>query len=84
MITAGQLRERLERRGLDLLGVTEHHANAEMLVVYLNGMAGQHRDGAARLLIASVPGVLAAVDSVPSPNIILVRIDSGRRGDIDA
>jgi hypothetical protein len=74
VITVEMLRRHLEHRGLDLLGVSQHHADPEVLVVYLNGMSGQDHDGAARLVIASVPGVLAVADSVPTPKIILVRV----------
>jgi hypothetical protein len=70
-----RLRRELEGRGLELLGVGQHHTNPEVLVVYLHGNAGQWRDGAARLLIASVPGVLTVTESLQSPAILLVRVD---------
>jgi hypothetical protein len=70
-----RLRSELEARGLELLGVGKHHANPEVLVVYLHGNAGQWRDGVARTLIASVPGVVTVTESIQSPAILLVRID---------
>jgi hypothetical protein len=72
-----RLRRELEGRGLELLGVGRHHSHPDILVVYLHGNAGQWRDGAARLLIASVPGVLTVTESPQSPAILLVRVDLG-------
>jgi hypothetical protein len=68
------LQTELQARGLVVLGVGQHRANPEVLVVYLHGNAGQWVDGVARRLIARVPGVLAVSDSVQSPTIILVRV----------
>jgi hypothetical protein len=67
------LREELERRGLTILGVGQHRTNPEVLVVYLHGNSGQWVDGAARRIVATVPGVATVTDSVQSPTILLVR-----------
>jgi len=69
-----RLRSELERRGLELLGVGQHHTNPDVLVVYLHGNAGQWLDGAARILIAAVPGVVKVTESIQSPAILLVRV----------
>ncbi|MBT0771249.1 hypothetical protein KIH74_20080 [Kineosporia sp. J2-2] len=64
----------LQERGLVVLAVGEHRANPEVLTVYLNGPSGQWANGTARDLIASVPGVIAVTESVPTPTILLVRV----------
>jgi len=71
---ANLLQAELHKRGLVVLGVGQHRANPEVLVVYLHGNAGQWVDGLARRLIARVPGVLAVTDSVQTPAILLVRV----------
>jgi hypothetical protein len=68
------LRTELESRGLTVLGVGQHRQSPEILVVYLHGNAGQWVDGAARRVIASVPGVATVAESVQSPSILLVRL----------
>ena len=75
---ADELREELVRRGLEILGVTEHHANAEVLVIYLHGNAGQWTDGAARRLVGQVRGVVAVSESVSSPTILLALVELNR------
>jgi hypothetical protein len=72
------LQHELRARGLELLGVGQHRANRDVLIVYLQGTAGQWVDGYARQLISTVPGVVAASDSVQSPAIVLVRVDPVR------
>jgi len=67
-----KLRRELETRGLSILGDTD----PEVLVVYLHGNAGQWRDGAARLLIAAVPGVRGVSESSQSATILLVDVGS--------
>ncbi len=69
-----KLRLELENRGLSILGVTWDDADPEVLVVYLHGNAGQWRDGAARLLVATVPGVRAVSESPGSAAILLVDV----------
>jgi hypothetical protein len=66
------LSRELQARGLELLGVGRHATNPEVLVVYLHGNAGQWQDGTARMLIASVPGVITVTESLQSPAILLV------------
>ena len=77
-----RLRRELESRGLQLLSVGADHADPDRLVVYLHGNAGQWRDGAARLLISSVPGVSTVTESAQSAAILLVTLtgdeDDGR------
>jgi hypothetical protein len=68
------LRKELELRGLVLLGVGIHHANSEVLVVWLHGNAGQWVDGFAMEVIAEVPGVLSVSESVRTPSILLVHV----------
>jgi hypothetical protein len=74
------LRTELESRGLTVLGVGQHRLSPEVLVVYLHGNAGQWLDGAARRVIASVPGVVTVTESVQSPAILLVRIEQSHTG----
>lgn len=68
------LRTALRLRGLSLVHVGEHRANPETLTVYLHGPAGDWANGRALLVIAEVPGVVAAMESVSAPTIILVRV----------
>jgi hypothetical protein len=70
------LRGELESRGLAVLGVGQHRAKPEVLIVYLHGNEGQWVDGAARRTVSTVPGVLTVVDSVQSPTILLVRTET--------
>jgi hypothetical protein len=74
-VDAHDLRREVERRGLVVLGVGQHRANALLLVVYLHGNEGQWANGYARSLIASIPGVISATDSVQSPAVVLVRVE---------
>jgi hypothetical protein len=69
-----KLHEELVFRGLHLLGVTQHHANPEVLVIFLHGNAGDWVDEPALDIVSSVPGVRNAVESVATPTIILARI----------
>jgi hypothetical protein len=71
-----KLRRELEARGLELLGVGRHHSSPDILIVYLHGNAGQWRDGAARNLIGSVPGVITVSESVHSASILLARVET--------
>ena len=69
------LHEELAFRGLHLLGVSQHQANPEVLVIYLHGNAGDWVDKAALDIVSSVPGIRNAVESVSTPTIILARIE---------
>jgi hypothetical protein len=71
-----ELRRELEATGLVLLGVGQHRGNPDVLVVYLHGNAGQWVDGRALGTIAAVQGVLAVSESVQSPSILLVKVDT--------
>ncbi|HST81043.1 MAG TPA: hypothetical protein VLL08_04855 [Kineosporiaceae bacterium] len=71
-----ELRRELEAAGLVLLGVGQHRGNPDVLVVYLHGNAGQWVDGRALGKIAAVSGVLAVSESVQSPSILLVKVDT--------
>jgi hypothetical protein len=77
------LRKELQERGLVVLGVGQHHANSEVLTVYLHGLQGQWVDGYAASVIENVPGVLAVTESVQTPSILLVRVqpDPGASGE---
>ena len=77
MMEPQTLRRELESRGLELLSVGRHHHDPDVLVVYLHGNAGQWRDGAARVLIASVPGVSRVIESAQSTAILLVTVARG-------
>jgi hypothetical protein len=84
------MHEELVFRGLQLLGVNQHQANPEVLVIYLHGNAGQWVDQTALDIVSSVPGVGNAVESVSTPTIILARIDAQtptemliQRGNVD-
>ncbi len=68
-----QLRDALRARRLFVLAVSRHPTDAQAFVVYLHGNAGQFVDGYARRLIAQVPGVLSARESIQTPAILLVR-----------
>jgi hypothetical protein len=79
----GALRKELEVRGLVILAVGQHHANPEVLTVYLHGNAAQWLEGHAQQVVRMVPGVVAVTDSVHSPSILLVRVqpDTGTGGE---
>jgi hypothetical protein len=68
------LRKELQVRGLVILAVGQHHANPEVLTVYLHGNEGQFVDGYAAWVIENVRGVLAVTESVHTPSILLVRV----------
>lgn len=72
---AESLRRELASRGLEVLGVGQHQANPEVLVIYLHGNAGQWVGGYARQVIESVPGVIAVAESVSARTILLARLD---------
>jgi hypothetical protein len=63
MLEPRKLRSELEMRGLQVLS--------------LHGNAGQWRDGAAQMLIASVPGVSRVIESAQSSSILLVTMARG-------
>ncbi len=69
------LRRELELRGLVLLGVSQHHADPEVLTVYLHGNQGQWAEGYAVSVIANVPGVRMVTVSVRTQSILLVRVE---------
>ncbi len=69
-----ELKRELEVGGLRMLGVSQHHSNPEVLVVYLHGNAGQSADGFAKHLIAGVPGVVAVEESVSAATILLALV----------
>jgi hypothetical protein len=71
-----ELREALRVRGLVVLDVGRHRTNADVLIVYLHGLAGQWAHGYARWLISGVPGVAAVEESVGTPVILWVRIEN--------
>jgi hypothetical protein len=73
------LRKELEARGLVLLGVGQHNANPEVLTVYLHGNEGQWVDGYALWVTENVPSVVAVVESVQTPSILLVRVQPDPR-----
>ena len=77
MMDPQKLRRELQSRGLEVLTVGIHHADPDVLVVYLHGNAGQWRDGAAQMLIASVPGVSQVIESAQSSAILLVTVARG-------
>jgi hypothetical protein len=66
------LHHELERRGLTVLGVGQHRRDPRRLCVYLHGNDGQWVHGAAKRLIASVPGVVSVHDSDQTPTILVV------------
>lgn len=74
------LAKELRARGLVILAVTPHRSAADVLVVYLHGNAGQWVNGEALMTAADVPGVLAIVESVQTPSILLVRMESTTGG----
>jgi hypothetical protein len=75
------LQHELERRGLTVLGVGQHRRDPSRLCVYLHGNDGQWVHGAAKRVIASVPGVISVADGDQTPTILIVdtRIRSGHR-----
>jgi hypothetical protein len=79
----GALSKELKQRGLVILAVGQHHANPEILTVYLHGNAAQWIDGYAQQVVRMVPGVVAVSESVDSPSILLVRVqpDTGTGGE---
>jgi hypothetical protein len=77
MLEPRKLRSELEMRGLQVLSVGRHQGDSDVLVVYLHGNAGQWRDGAAQMLIASVPGVSRVIESAQSSSILLVTMARG-------
>jgi hypothetical protein len=76
------LHEELVFRGLQLLGVSQHQANPEVLVIYLHGNAGDWVDKAALDIVSSVPGVRNAVESVSTPTIILAWVSDAAVSDV--
>jgi hypothetical protein len=80
LMEPGLLKRELESRGLVLLAVARHRSDPEVLVVYLHGNEGQWVDGRARRRTASVPGVVAVIESVQSPTILFVRVESSEDG----
>lgn len=65
----------LRNRGLVILAVTAHRSAPDVRVVYLHGNAGQWSNGMAMMTAADVPGVVAVVESVQTPSILLVRVE---------
>jgi len=78
MITEMLSRESLETvirgRGLEILVVSVHQSDPTVMVVYVHGNSGQGVSGEARSVIRGIPGVLNAVASEASENIILVKL----------
>lgn len=66
------LHHELQRLGLTVLGVGQHRRDPRRLCVYLHGNDGQWVHGAAKRLIASVPGVVSVRDSDQTPTILVV------------
>jgi hypothetical protein len=73
-MTTEALTKELRSRGVVTLAVSPHRSLPDVLVVYLHGNAGQWVDGAAARQVARIPGVVAVSESVPTPTILLVRI----------
>jgi 2-keto-3-deoxy-L-rhamnonate aldolase RhmA len=71
-LLAGELR----MRGVVILGVGRHRDAADVLVVYLHGNAGQWATGSAVRRTSRVRGVLRVVESVQTPTILLVRVET--------
>jgi hypothetical protein len=75
-----ELRDALEKVGLQLLGVGRNSQHDDVLMVYLHGNAGQWSEGSAVETIKSIDGVLSVAESVNSPTIILVRVTQNMHG----
>lgn len=71
---AEALRATLEGAGLVVLAVSAHRTDPELFTVYLHGAAAQWVGGEAVRMVASLPGVSDAVESVQSPTILLIRL----------
>jgi hypothetical protein len=62
---------------LRVLAVSQHRSDPQVLIVYLHGNAGQYCEGYALEVVASVPGVLKAEESVTTPTILLALVEAG-------
>lgn len=62
--------------GLVTLAVSSHPSDPTVAVVYLNGPAGQWANGYAVSVIMEIPGVKNATESIRTPAIVLVWMDS--------
>ena len=75
-LTPEILAEELRKRGLAILAVDRYRGHDDVLEVYLHGNAGQWVNHEALSTVATVPGVLAVSESVPTSTILLVRVGS--------
>jgi hypothetical protein len=75
-VQAGGLLRELRRRGLEVLAVSQHRSDPQVLIVYLHGNAGQWAGGYALEVIASVPEVLKVEESVTTPTILLALVET--------
>jgi hypothetical protein len=64
----------LRSEGLEILAVTGFQGDLDVLSVYLHGNAGQWLEGEALSVLARMPGVVCAIESVASPRILLARV----------